>query len=55
MGLGNVEDAWTKCLPLGRFVKISSKWEKCILGVYGLGKGFSYERLAWYLADAKSV
>ena len=40
MGLGRVEDAWIKCLRQGRFVKLSSKWERCIVGIYGFGNAY---------------
>ena len=36
-------------------MKVSRIWERCILGVYGFGKGISHDRSAWYVADAKSV
>ena len=33
----------------------SLQLERCILGVYGFRKGIRYDRLAWHVADAKSV
>ena len=37
------------------FWKVSSKWERCILGVYVFGKGIWYDRSARYAANAKCV
>ena len=39
MGLGRVEDAWTKFCCKAGVLKVSRKWERCILGFYGFGKG----------------
>ena len=40
MGLGRVEDAWTKCLLKKVCVKyLTNGKDLCILGIYGFVKG----------------
>ena len=61
MGLGKVEDAWTKCLQQGRCVKSILEMGKMYYGRLWIWKRpdvlafVDLDRSAWYLADAKSV
>ena len=49
VGLGKVEDAWTKCLLLGRCVK-----SILLMGKMHFGRLWIWE-LTWYVADDKNV